>query len=1137
MRTLRRRVLRPTEGVFLFHPRVMERLVRRDRGRGWSSLAIPSLPHYLMRRPLFLRSLEDENPDALAVIEGLSLPEWIILLPTPADQELEAVPPEQLLRRYWGRRFEAEVARAWQSTGEFGGAGLQAQIGASAWREVRALLEQDQRVVLGLNDDALCRQFVGFTTYLRYFAPGTRAYYFPSIANWDQLDQWLQEGGLDLPPPRHSRRLPQLLVQSCPSGLHINPDDEPELPIRLPFGRHDPDLADGANTILPLASKLSSTRGVAQPVVQIPPALATAVLEKVEAQCREALNQSATPHPQCQGDVWLHNRLLQWLGRSLGVWADRLERFSLPWSWLVRLHLQLFRQNIRAAFSAEMGGRYGTALRCLCSAMRHYQTLQVAETPGAALIQQHLRARQREVAAALIKNLSVTWQLSSTAARVLETWVQRLLNEREVGRWSSIPSRLLDDLERLNQEGRTEYYQLQPWAWLSSLGRKPLQCSLPFQGSLKALRVLNAAKVRLDQLPWSGAEVAWFSAPLQALDERISQRLRQPLLSRLSNLLDEVGFVPTNHAQRIARNLLQEELCETILRRWHLLFPDVRDAISRNILRLRDSGWRELLCGDRLARFDRAASRALPGIYQPGEFYLKGLQQLSALLFGWVPGRLLTRFLLLPFGVAFLALEALTYLLNLMPWVDAGLRLMNLGSLLGAGLALLVMLHTQAGRNLWRTLGYGSRFLWRSMRAGVGWLLGWRLMVHWLKRARVRKLLRYLFEPALIGLMLSIPSVSLANHFAPQVVGLPTFLLILGFIAGAFLRNSRDGRQLLDRLTTRIITFWYQVRSTLIVGLVRWVIDLFSALMHGIEQALHMVDEAVSHHHGEGQMVMLTKALLGPLWRVLRNVIHFYATVLVEPQINPIKHFPVVTVSHKLMLPFLPTLTSAMLEVVNPVLPQIIGIPFVTVTILLLPGLFGFLAWELRANWRLYEANHTQRIQAAHFGPAGETMSTVLRRGFHSGALPKAFAGLRHVIVQEGGSQSHAPRAVRQAEARLKRILEAVQRFAHRELVFAIAERSRELGQPLLVTLVHLQAATASLTLRIVLAAAHEEAEAGPPSWLEIRLIVIDEQLSSKLKLSRIPPGFDNGEWLAEETNRFLARAGIRGPSALPLAA
>ncbi len=1129
LRTLRRRVLRPTEGVFLFHPRVLERLVRRDRGQGWSSLAVPALGHYLIARPVFLHSLEDENPDALAVIEGLSLPDWIILLPTPSAQELANDAAERLLRRYWGRRFEAEVARAWQTTrhdnqdsDDFGGRGLAQRIGEPAFREVRTLLEQDQRVVLDLDDDALCRQFVGFVTYLRYFAPGVRAYCFPAIADWGDLDHWLKEGGLDLPPPRHSRRWPQLLVKSRPSGLHCAPDDEPELPIRLPFGRHDPDLADGANTILPLASKLSSVR-LAEPATHQPSAAEQAQAARIEARCQEALRQAATLTRNPGGMAWIGDRLAAWLTPMIGRWAGGLEQTSLQ--WVAALRLRWFRHSVRAAFRAEMAGRYGTALRCLNSAAEHYQHIQAGRAAQADSVVQALRVWQRELMSGLINELAVTWRLNPASTRILETWVRRLLNEPEAGRWSSRPSRLLDDLERIAQEGKTGYYRLQPLVWLRSGGRKSLQCGLPFQGPLKALRVLNAAKTRLDQLPWSGAEVAYFSAPLQALGERISLRLRQPLLPRLSALLDQVGLRPTDPAQRIARNLLQEELCDVILRRWHLRFTDLRDAVARNALRLPDSGWRELAFGDRLAHFDRQARSALPGVYQPGEFYLKGLQQLSAPLFGSAPGRAMTRFFLLPFGIAFISLEALAYLLSLTEWNDGTLRVVNFGSVFGVGAALLIALHTQRGRSAVAALGGGLKTLFSQARRALWRLLRWRRMAGWLRHAQARKFFRYLLEPTLIGLLLSAPFLSLAERLAPDLEGLPAFLLILGFILGAFLRNSRAGRQLLDGLVTRLITFWRQVRHTLAIGLVRWVIDLFDWLMHSIEQGLHRVDEAVSHHHGEGRGVMTVKAVIGPLWGALSYLIHFYATVLVEPQINPIKHFPVVTVSHKLMLPFLPTLTTTLLGFLQPVLPQIISLPLVTMTILLLPGLFGFLAWELRENWKLYDANHPERIQPAHFGPAGETLYTLLRRGFHSGALPKAFAGLRAVIVQDHDAQPRTPQALRQAEARLNEILEAVQRFVNRELIFALVERSREAGYPVAATLVHLEAATASLTVRIALEPRTGE---NVPVLLGLRLALAGDALCSEMTLSGPVQRLGDPAWLEEEIARFLERAAIR---------
>ena len=1127
VRAFRRRVLKPTDGVFLFHPRVMERLVRRDREPGLSRLAIPSMSHYLMPRSVFLRGLEDENPDALSVIEGLSLPEWVILLPTPSARELATSDPDCLLRSYWGRRFEAEIARTWQITRSdnpdhdtFGGRGLAQRIGEPAFREVRELLEQDQWVVLDLDDDALCRQFVGFVTYLRYFAPGTRAYVFPAIGDWGKLDHWLKEGGLDVPPPRHSRRWPQLLVKSRPAGFHGAPDYEPELPMGLPFGRHDPDLADGANTILPLTSKWSA-RGKTG-AQRIPELSVSGEPWSITSRCEEALRQSATLTHQPGWLSEVGHALITFLMPVIARLARGLDRGAAA-DWAAILRLRLFRHSVRAAFRAERAGRYGTALRDLSIAVDQYQQLQ-GEASLADPVAQRLRAWQRERVDTLISNLAVTWRLEPSASRILKICTQRLLNEPNVAQRSSRPSRLLDDLEQIGREGRTKYYRLQPimGAWR----RKPVQLGLPFQGPLKALRALNVAKTRLDQLPWSGAEVVYFSVPLQALGERIGQQLQQQLRPRLSQLLDQVGFLPADHAQRVARNRLQEELFEIIVRRGHLRFADLRDAVARDeVFRLPDSGWRALVLGDRLAQFDRQARAALPGVYQPGEFYLKGLQQLSAPLFGSAPGRFITRWLLLPFGIALIGLEALTYLLSLV--APRTPELVNVGSVLGVSACLLIALYTEPGRHAVEALRRGGQWLWNDCLYR-GWLrlIDWRRMVNWLRQPWVRTVSRYVLEPALIGALVAMPALGVANRLAPDLEGLPTFLLILGFIFGTFLRNSRGGRELLDSLMTGLINVWRQVRHTLVMGLVRWVIDLFDALMHNVEQGLHRVDEMISHHRGEGRGMMTVKAVMGPLWKLFRDFIHFYAAVLVEPQINPIKHFPVVTVSHKLMLPFLPALTTSLLALLNPVLPQFISLPLVTVTILLLPGLFGFLVWELRANWKLYRANHPDAIQPARFGPAGETLYTLLRRGFHSGALPKAFARLRAVIAQENDQQQSVPQALRRAEAQLNGILESVRTFVKRELVFALQDRSQETGHPLIATIIQLEAATASLAVQVALTL-QDQPEPGEPLVLEVRFALADDVLSGNITLTGPVERFGDLAWLEEETARFLQRAAV----------
>ena len=60
-----------------------------------------------------------------------------------------------------------------------------------------------------------------------------------------------------------------------------------------------------------------------------------------------------------------------------------------------------------------------------------------------------------------------------------------------------------------------------------------------------------------------------------------------------------------------------------------------------------------------------------------------------------------------------------------------------------------------------------------------------------------------------------------------------------------------------------------------------------------------------------------------------------------------------------------------------------------------MPGVFGFLAWELKENWRLYAANRPRDLKPLVVGHHGETITEFLHPGFRSGTLPKLYARLR----------------------------------------------------------------------------------------------------------------------------------------------
>src|SRR5204863_8589479 len=133
----------------------------------------------------------------------------------------------------------------------------------------------------------------------------------------------------------------------------------------------------------------------------------------------------------------------------------------------------------------------------------------------------------------------------------------------------------------------------------------------------------------------------------------------------------------------------------------------------------------------------------------------------------------------------------------------------------------------------------------------------------------------------------------------------------------------------------------------------------FKRLVESVDRVLYAVDEWLRFGATHGAGVVALKAILGIIWFYIAYFTRFVVNLLIEPQINPIKHFPVVTVSHKIMLPTEPLLARG-LETVGLAAgtAHAIALPVVFV----IPGAFGFFAWELKENWKLYRANRARSL-------------------------------------------------------------------------------------------------------------------------------------------------------------------------------
>jgi hypothetical protein len=198
-------------------------------------------------------------------------------------------------------------------------------------------------------------------------------------------------------------------------------------------------------------------------------------------------------------------------------------------------------------------------------------------------------------------------------------------------------------------------------------------------------------------------------------------------------------------------------------------------------------------------------------------------------------------------------------------------------------------------------------------------------------------------------------------------------------------------------------------------------------LFEAIDRGIYAVDEMLRFHEGQGRSAFVFKAVFGLFWFASTYLFRFAWTLLVEPQINPIKHFPVVTVSHKMLLPLIPSLAKQFRISEETMGTIVFGIP----------GIFGFLVWELKENWKLYRANASPTIRPAMVGSHGEKVRALLRPGFHSGVVPKTFAKLRKAVR----AGDHAREA--KHHHTLEHVAEAACRLMGREFLAFLARSKR----------------------------------------------------------------------------------------------
>jgi hypothetical protein len=651
-------------------------------------------------------------------------------------------------------------------------------------------------------------------------------------------------------------------------------------------------------------------------------------------------------------------------------------------------------------------------------------------------------------------------------------WREALLalaHQTPRGLWT-VEARLLYDLQKVCVDQGQTISTVDVMQWVLSLGRRPIRRELPNQRLVLVTRHLRSAQRRLPAVRISERQRWQLSEVINAATRAAEDRLRESFRPKLVATLDEVGLLPQNLVEVVSRRKLVEELLDRIVERGFLTMGEVRDAVSRNHLKEPDcAGAGDFFRGDAVLRLNRRMAINLDGVYERGDFYQRWIQRFSLLGFGTLLGRCLTKYLAIPFGGAFVTLVVIEHLVHMVTgheefytptWTDWT----SYGPTVMLGLFLFGLIHVPRFRaRTWQFIRLAGQTLRLIVFDSFRWFFRLPVVQRLLSSPIILFLFRYVVKPL-------VPTLVLWRVLPRTLTGWPTTIeLGASFLLLNVLINSRLGRVMEEVLIDWGVESWHRFGIRFLAGLFWWFVDLFRRIMQWIERLMYAVDEWLRFKSRQTRLTMVLKGALGTLWFFVAYAIRFCVNLLIEPQLNPVKHVPWVTVSHKVLAPMwiAMDLRGLLAQHMNAAMADLMTFLIVTLT----PGIFGYLVWELKENWRLFAANRSATLDPVLVGSHGESLPRLLRPGLHSGTIPKRFAKLRRA-ERKAIAVGSDPRAVRKHREALHHVEISVRRYIEREFNAWFSE-SRRWPLPLPhVEEIHL--ATNSIIIEVAISGAVE---------------------------------------------------------------
>jgi hypothetical protein len=185
----------------------------------------------------------------------------------------------------------------------------------------------------------------------------------------------------------------------------------------------------------------------------------------------------------------------------------------------------------------------------------------------------------------------------------------------------ALEARVLHDMQKACVDAERARMAVDVVTWLTSALRRPIVRPLPAR-VVRVARHLRRAFAKSHRAELSKPDRRRLEAVFRAATACADKNAR------------EVGLGPRSVPERVAREKLCEEILDQVLARGSVSLSQLRDALSRSSLKMKNLEPADLAGGDPILRADAELSRALDGVYRGGEIYLRFLQKVSSIAFG-----------------------------------------------------------------------------------------------------------------------------------------------------------------------------------------------------------------------------------------------------------------------------------------------------------------------------------------------------------------------------------------------------------------------------------------------------------------------------------------------------------------------